>query len=112
MRSLVKIYSLAFFVFFTMVFYSCSENKTEREELGKDSGELVNKKEVNLNEIRNSFKFKAYRRDGRAITRNFRIHIQERGMDYVMYPYGEGLILVNLTKDSLEVELLKKQLTK
>ena len=42
----------------------------------------------------------------------YRIMVKERGMDYVIYhdESSGGVCAINLTKDSLEVELLKRQL--
>jgi hypothetical protein len=94
---------------------SCKESKTERVE----SGELVNpEEEKKMKENKVLYKrfyydyydpryFQNDKNQEHGMTRYYFV---ERGMDYIVYKYSEYMEVVNLTKDSLEVELLTKQL--
>jgi len=98
---------------------SCKENKTERMETGEQAGELVNpEEEKKMKENKGLYErfyydyydpqdFQNDKNQEHGLTRYYFV---ERGMDYVVYKYSESMEVVNLTKDSLEVELLKKQL--
>jgi hypothetical protein len=93
---------------------SCGDSKTERIETGEHAGELTSKPEMKKSKLYKRFDYEFYhprdfqhdKNKKHRVTRNY---FSERGMEYVVY-YGNGVFVVNLTKDSLEIELINKQL--
>ena len=103
----------------SLLFASCAKSKTERLETGEQAGELINEeakeaerllkeKEDLIKSFPSSVCSETFYDNGYYLFR--RVYVRERGMDYVFYDEGDGVQIVNLTKDSLEVELLKRHL--
>ena len=87
--------------------FSCN-----KEEMISDNirGQKYKKTSDEISENDFDFSFKKINTDLGDWT--FRILVKEREMDYVIYhdENSGGVCSINLTKDSLEVELLKRQL--